>query len=128
MNFLWNGSVSKGSWTSIMKPKMYGGWGLKDLVSFGRALLMKSLWRGIMTKGIWSEILRYKYLKEKGMEDLLKVGWNNTKGASTIWNGFKQIWPNFTCFLKWKFGDGGKILIGSRTCGVDRDFLPAIVS
>ena len=72
-----------------MKPKDRGGWGLKDLDTFGRDLLIKSMWRGLMSNGIWNEIIRFKYLHKTGLEELLLLGWKNFKGASTIWNGFK---------------------------------------
>lgn len=69
---------------------MSGGWGLKELHTFERALLMKSMWRGLMSNGIWNDITKNKYLGDLGVEGLLMIGWKNKKGASAIWNGFKM--------------------------------------
>lgn len=66
------------------------GWGLKELHTFERALLMKSMWRGLMSNGIWNDITKNKYLGDLGVEGLLMIGWKNKKGASAIWNGFKM--------------------------------------
>ena len=40
------------------------------------------------------------------------VDWKNCKGASIIWNGFKNIWPIFYSLPRWNFCTGDKILIG----------------
>ena len=126
MNFLWNGRKDSGKyhlarWDLIMKPKSCGGWGLKDLYTFGRTLLMKSFWRGLKSTGIWNKIIKFKYPEVGDVENLFSLGWKNSKGGSTIWNGFKSCWPVFTSFLHWKFGDGGKILIGSKVLYGDEE-------
>lgn len=79
-----------------MRPKEMGGWGLRDLHIFGKALIMK----GITSMGIWSEILKFKYLKEACLEDLYLKGWQNSSVGSIIWKGFKNIWATFLSFLK----------------------------
>lgn len=94
-----------------MRPKDNGGWGLKDMHIFARALIMKSMWRGLNSCGIWSEILKYKYLNNNNMEDLHVTGRQQSKGGSIIWNGFSNCWLSFTTFLKSHFGRGSKILI-----------------
>jgi hypothetical protein len=48
-NYIWKGNIEYlGShlvnWKLLSQPKVLGGWGLKDLVSFGKALATKSLW------------------------------------------------------------------------------------
>ncbi|GJU20036.1 RNA-directed DNA polymerase, eukaryota, reverse transcriptase zinc-binding domain protein [Tanacetum coccineum] len=47
--FLWNsGEVSKGKtkivWKNVCKPKIHGGLGLKDLICWNKALLVKHIW------------------------------------------------------------------------------------
>lgn len=48
--YLWAGHKSLGSfllasWSSIVVPKNLGGWGLKDICPFARALASQNLWR-----------------------------------------------------------------------------------
>jgi hypothetical protein len=39
------------SWKKIAKPKKDGGWGIKNIFTFGKALAAKSLWRCLMVLG-----------------------------------------------------------------------------
>jgi len=47
---------------SLAKPKNVGGWGIKNLDLFNKALAEKWLWRGLSTEGIWKKVIREKYL------------------------------------------------------------------
>ena len=119
MNFMWNGRKDKGKyhlakWEQIMKPNNCGGWGLRDLFLFGRALLMKSLWRGLKSNGIWSEILKYKYPELEDLEKLYCMGWNNKKGGSVIYNGFKSCWSDFSFFFAGSSGMEGRFKLEVR--------------
>jgi len=49
-SFLWiEKKIKEGihliSWNKIAKPKKMGGWGLKNIFTFGKALAAKILWR-----------------------------------------------------------------------------------
>lgn len=51
LNFLWSGRKDKGKmhlarWELIMKPIEHGGWAIKEVHTFGRALLLKSILEG----------------------------------------------------------------------------------
>jgi hypothetical protein len=66
-NYLWKNSVEfLGSYLvthkKLSKPKSLGGWGLKDLYSFGKALEGKSLWVFITWDNLWRCILIDKYI------------------------------------------------------------------
>jgi len=56
---LWSSSgadnkIHLASWELLSKLKCLGGWGLRNLVLFSRALRMKSLWRGLFSLNLWS--------------------------------------------------------------------------
>lgn len=56
-NFLWSENVVKekfhlDNWESIARPKLLGGWGLKSIFLFGKALATKILWRGLFGHGL----------------------------------------------------------------------------
>jgi hypothetical protein len=65
--FLWSGAVNQKSkihltsWESISKPKVLGGWGIKNIKWFNIALVLKTIWIGLSGNGLWGEILRAKY-------------------------------------------------------------------
>jgi hypothetical protein len=52
------------NWKRIAKPKKTGGWGIKNIFSFGKALAAKSLWRCLMVPGLWHEVIQKIFEKE----------------------------------------------------------------
>jgi hypothetical protein len=65
-SFLWTGSKKNSGyhlcrWEAISKPKMMGGWGLRNLPFFYRALSANTLWRILMKPGLWSKVIKAKY-------------------------------------------------------------------
>jgi len=73
-SFLWTGNkFNEGmhlvSWKKLAKPKKTGGWGIKNIFSFGKALAAKSLWRCLMVPVLWHEVIIKKYLKKKTVEE-----------------------------------------------------------
>jgi hypothetical protein len=51
------------SWDRIAKPKKCGGWGFKNIVSFGKSLAAKIMWRSLFGIRLWHEVIIKKYLK-----------------------------------------------------------------
>jgi hypothetical protein len=67
-NFLWKGlkkpsGYHLASWDLISKPHSYGGWGIRNINTFARALATKSLWRALFGTSRWSKVILKKYLK-----------------------------------------------------------------
>jgi hypothetical protein len=65
-SFLWSGDKNnKGfhlcKWISITKPKSLGGWGLRHLPLFHRALSANTFWRILMKPSLWSAVIKAKY-------------------------------------------------------------------
>jgi hypothetical protein len=66
-SFLWSGCSERKrlhlcNWDTIARPKKAGGWGVKNLAFFNKALAAKTLWRGLTKAGIWHKVLKDKYL------------------------------------------------------------------
>jgi len=56
-DFLWlGGGVTQHfhlcNWEAISKLKSYGGWGIRNIFHFNRALVSNSLWRVLKKQGI----------------------------------------------------------------------------
>jgi hypothetical protein len=69
-SLLWNGKkVKEGmhlvSWKKIAKPKKSGGWGIKNIFTFGKSLAAKILWRCLMVSSLWNEVIHKKIPKEE---------------------------------------------------------------
>jgi len=66
-SFLWSGDFGKKhlhlcSWEVIAKPKHLGGWGIRNIFHFNRALAANSLWRVLVKDGVWNKVIKDKYL------------------------------------------------------------------
>jgi hypothetical protein len=66
-NFLWSGKeeaegVHWTRWKSISKPNNEGGWGLKNIHTFGVAIVGKSMWNLITKENLWNSLMWQKYL------------------------------------------------------------------
>jgi hypothetical protein len=66
-NFLWKGNNESNhyhlcKWELLTIPKKYGGWGLRNIFDFNKALAANSLWRVLMRDGIWHKVIIDKYL------------------------------------------------------------------
>jgi hypothetical protein len=78
-NFLWKGNNETKhyhlcKWELLTLPKKFGGWGLRNLFDFNKALAANSLWRVLMCDGIWHKVVIDKYchiLRLKIGSDLL---------------------------------------------------------
>ena len=129
--FIWGGGRDKRSihlakWEVLTLPKDRGGWGILDMEIFGNSLIIKSLWRCLHGKGKWHDIIKHKYLGRVSVEDMGISGWIICRCRLNIWKGFGNMWPVIMEHMKWVFGNGSKILIGSRKLlGMD-DLQPQI--
>ena len=110
----------------IARPRLLGGWGFKDLESFGQALRMKTLWRFLTTDTIWSQICSDKYLRDINKETWILKGHKSKGIASPIWNGLLETRQWIRPGLTWQVGSGADIKIGEVSfIGGDCDILSA---
>ena len=86
--FLWFGNYDSSfglSWTSwkvLENPKIFGGWGLKILVLFTKALGAKSVWNIIHGSGLWVQIAIHKYIRPLYLLDWIRVNEKKKRGIS----------------------------------------------
>lgn len=116
-NFIWGGKSKQRKYylsklSDISLPNNYGGWGLLDLRTFGKALLCKSLWRGIYGKGPWSNIIKKKYMANKNISYWYRLGRIGSTYESAISMSFRKVEAYFLRNLVWSLQSGNRIIIG----------------
>lgn len=116
-SLLWSGGkeddkIHLARWELIARPKNMGGWGLRRLDLFSKALRMKSLWRGLFSDTLWKKVLLDKYIKPQSVEQWLKDGKVAHHKLFVIWRGFMDVLPHIKDHLWWQVGSGNSIRLG----------------
>lgn len=86
-----------------MKPKEFGGIGVKDLGSMNEAFLAKMLWRLLSREqGMWTDVLKNRYNKGASFNFEVLRGSN----CSHLWGDLVGIWNKVRDYCSWDVGDG----------------------
>lgn len=111
-NFLWghtedNKTVHLVKWSTVTKPKAYGGLGIRDTRMMNQALLAKIGWRLIHNKEmLWARVLESKYLSRSTLHE----GPRCVKGSDSVtWKGVCHGINLLNEGLQWRVGRGDKI-------------------
>ena len=105
----------------LTKPKHLGGWGLKDLDTFGIALKAKNIWRCLFTSSLWNRVILAKYLQGWAVGDWLRLTSYNVERTSVVWRALLKSIPLLKSWLAWKPGDGWNIRVGRDSIvGLDK--------
>jgi hypothetical protein len=92
--------------------KSFGGWGLRNIFHFNRALAANSLWRVLTKQGIWHKVIKDKYLPYTSITTWLRSTSTTQPMASQTWKNLTKSLPLITHWLSWFPGNGQSILIG----------------
>jgi hypothetical protein len=105
------GGVHLASWSSIVVPKNLGGWGLKDIHPFARALASQNLWRLSQGNSLWSRVLHSKYFANLSIVEWFHLPCETLQGFYhvEILSGSLSISGKMDC---WKIGNGRNIRLG----------------
>jgi hypothetical protein len=76
-SFLWSGDEGKKyfhlcSWEVIARPKLLGGWGIRNIYLFNYALATNSLWCVLMKEGVWNKVIKDKYIPHSSVVTWLR--------------------------------------------------------
>lgn len=100
------------SWEHITQPKALGGWGLKNIFLFSKALVAKVGWRLILTTSLWMSVIYQKYIAPLSMIDWIRLDHKRCSGVSIIWKAIVRAFDLVGDNLAWSVGNGHKFLIG----------------
>ena len=68
-----------------MVPKGLGGWGLKNIFLFAKALATKGGCRLIYSESLWTQFIIHKYLSLETVEEWIQNPRKTHAGGSVIW-------------------------------------------
>jgi hypothetical protein len=116
-SFLWSGDEGKKhfhlcSWEVIAKPKLMGGWGIRNIFLFNNALAANSLWRVLMKEGVWNKVIKDKYIPHCSVVTWLRSAPATTSSASQTWKNLLKSLHLITHWLSWRLGSGHSMLLG----------------
>lgn len=115
--YLWAGNQDKRifawiGWNKIALPKKWGGWGLKDLPIFAKALAGKMGWALLTSHSLWTNITFHKYIWPHSILDWARLPSWNKVGISSIWKALLHSLPLIRDILVWRIRDGNSARIG----------------
>jgi mannosylglycoprotein endo-beta-mannosidase len=102
--YLWSKGVHLVKWAAIAAPKEMGGWGLKNLHLFSRALAGKILWHLTQRNSLWEHVTCSKYMSYLSIVNWFKYPAKFSKG-SLVWKVLVENFPLVGDFVVWKIGD-----------------------
>jgi hypothetical protein len=116
--FIWSGSGEKytqpwSKWDNIALPKALGGWGLKNIFLFSKALAAKACWRLISDTSLWTLVIAQKYISPDSIEDWIRSPLKASTNGSIIWKAMISSFPVVGDSLAWKVGKGNHLRIGT---------------
>jgi hypothetical protein len=99
-SFLWTGSKKNRSfhlskWEDLSKPKLMGGWGLKNLPLFHKALSTNTFWRLLTKPGLWSNVIKAKYLHHLPVHIWIRFAEVSPIKGSQSWNNLSSTLRSF---------------------------------
>ena len=100
-------------WRVISLPKELGGWGVKNLELFCKALAAKTLWRLFQNPGsLWGRIILSKYCLGLSLTDWIRSPVKTHKNGSIGWKWLILEFPFVGNWTTWKIGDGKQVILG----------------
>jgi len=105
-SFLWKGKrevegIQLVKWNKTAKPEEYGGWVLKNIFVFSRALAAKSLCMLLFNNGLWGKVMKIKYLDSRDLEDWIQHERKSFKRVSNIWKGLVKYFNILGNWVSW---------------------------
>jgi hypothetical protein len=99
-------------WDRIANPKALGGWGLKNIFFFSKALAEKCSWRLIKTSSLWTQVIHQKYIAPLSILDWVRSLNKSSAGASIIWKALIKDFDLVGMGLVWRVGNGCLVRLG----------------
>eukprot|EP00253_Pinus_taeda_P029159 PITA_29159 len=114
--FLWAGQqpgrlFAWVKWDTIAKPKCWGGWGIKKLDLFAKALVEKLGWQLLTSESLWTRVAYAKYINPLNVLDWF-CSQQKSHNVSIIWKAVINTIPLLRDGLTWHIREGNSVHIG----------------
>ena len=93
--------------------KALGGWGLKNIFLFSKALAAKGGWRLINSSSLWTKVVIQKYIESTSLETWIRSPQKSLKGVLVIWKAIVNSFSVIGEGLAWKIGNGKWVRLGA---------------
>jgi hypothetical protein len=116
-SYLWQGNKDKKvmpwvRWERIAVPKALGGWGLKNIFLFSKALAAKCSWHLIKTSSLWTRVVYQKYIAPLTTLEWIRDPNKNSSGISIIWKVVIKDFDLIGNSLVWRVSSGRLVHLG----------------
>jgi len=99
-------------WDLIALLMKWGGWGLKNLDSFSKALATKMGWKILTTKCLWIKDIYQKYMWPLHTLDWIRLPTWNRPYISSIWHIVLNSISYIRDRLAWRIRPGSYVCVG----------------
>jgi hypothetical protein len=89
-----------------------GGWGMKNICLFSKALASKGGWRILNSTSLWTKVIIQNYIAPIHLEVWIRSQQKSKKGALVIWKSILNTFPLIENGLAWKIGNGNHFRLG----------------
>jgi hypothetical protein len=105
--FLWFGKkevdgIPLVRWMKLAMPKQLGGWGIKNIFTFSKALETKRLWRLIYNQMLWGNVMLTKYMAGSPFEEWFCRPKNLVTNSTIVWKIMVDAFPLIGEWEVWK--------------------------
>ena len=117
-SFLWTSSkkaegIPLVKWRVISLPKELGGWGIKNLDLFCKALAAKTMWRFFQnSESLWGRVILSKYCSRAILTNWIRNPDKTFKNGSIGWKAMILAYPLVGHWISWKIGDRRQVRVG----------------
>lgn len=116
-HFLWKGKQTGRifawtKWESLALPKHQGGWGIKRLDTFSKALASKLGWQLLNNCSLWTKIVTSKYINPINPLNWIRQGHISNGNISIIWKAVTKAMDLIRNRLAWRIRSGSLVHIG----------------
>ena len=88
-------------WEQLAIPNALGGWGLKNIFLFAKALATKVSWRLIHTDSLWSRVILHKYIAPLTILYWIRMEDKQCRGGFVIWKAIIKSFVLIGSSLIW---------------------------
>jgi len=115
-SYIWRGNKDKQvmpwvRWEKIAVPKALGGWGLKNIFLFSKALAAKCSWRLVNSSSLWTRVIQQKYIDPLSTLEWIRNPIKSVSSISIIWKAVIKDFDLIENGLVWRIRSGNLVRI-----------------